>query len=178
MKKRKSTRVVVQMFDFRAKPGSGLSKARARVYGQRIVEVSAGGRIDPHEVLADAQSPASPLHDYYEWDDEKRAHDARIDDTRQLLQSILIIQVNRAGAQEAIRAFPHTGLTTGYQPLHTVLSNREMMSSVYQNLLDSFIYWRMQAEQWGRFIPLELKMAQRIEKSLAAKRRGGKKKVA
>jgi len=176
-KQKKSDQVVVQMYDFRPKPGSGLSKQRARMYGQRIVEVSAGGRVDPHEILDDAKSPASPLHDYYEWDNAKRAHDARIDDTRQLLQSILIIQINRSGAQEAVRAFPHTG-STGYQPLHTVLSSHEMMSSIYHSLLDSIIYWKMQAEQWSRFIPFELKMAERIEKSLAAKSRRKKKKVA
>lgn len=47
-----------------------------------------GGKITPDQVVAAAQDPASPLHECFEWDDEKAAVEHRRDQARALIRSV------------------------------------------------------------------------------------------
>lgn len=52
------------------------------------------GKITPQTVLEDAQDPASPLHEHFEWDDTKAAQAYRIDQARELIRSVRLVITN------------------------------------------------------------------------------------
>lgn len=46
------------------------------------------GTLTPELVVKDATSPKSPLHDYFEWDDDIAAHKFRLEQARTLIRSV------------------------------------------------------------------------------------------
>lgn len=76
-------------------PGSRIgSKKEAQLVGEYLAAL-AGPRqvITPVEVLEAAQSPGSPLHRYFTWDDSKAAQQWRINEARQVLRSIVVCRI-------------------------------------------------------------------------------------
>ena len=65
------------------------------------------GYVLPEDVLARAEDPYNPLHHHFEWDDEAAAHQHRLKQARNLIQSIEIRPVVEEGADENgnVRAF-------------------------------------------------------------------------
>lgn len=65
------------------------------------------GYVLPEDVLARAEDPDNPLHHHFEWDDEAAAHQHRLKQARNLIQSIEIRPVVEEGADENgnVRAF-------------------------------------------------------------------------
>lgn len=61
-----------------------------------------GGALSPEAVLAAAQSPDSPIHEYFEWDDDEAATQYRLQQARHL---ITVIVVSRMEEPEPHRAF-------------------------------------------------------------------------
>ena len=59
----------------------------SRVAKKRIATIyeKAGSKIDPEIVLSDAKKPTSPLHKYFEWDNEKAGHLYRLTQARELI---------------------------------------------------------------------------------------------
>lgn len=55
------------------------------------LEIKGGGNLTHEMVLADAQDPSSPLHDYFEWDDTKAAQAWRIEQARLLVRSVRVV---------------------------------------------------------------------------------------
>lgn len=49
------------------------------------------GRLKPEDVVNEAKKPSSPLHDYFEWDDEKAANEHRLEQARQLIRSVRVV---------------------------------------------------------------------------------------
>lgn len=66
------------------------------------LELNGGGRLTPAAVVEDAEDPASPLHDCFQWDDEKAAHAHRLDQARSLITSIRIVQKTDRTAVRAV----------------------------------------------------------------------------
>lgn len=66
------------------------------------LELQGGGRLTPNAVLEDAKDPDSPLHDSFEWDDEKAAHAHRIEQARALITSVRVVQRTDKTAVRAV----------------------------------------------------------------------------
>lgn len=56
------------------------------------IERANGGRLTPDAVVADAKDKNSPLHDCFEWDVKKAAHQHWLDQARTLITSIRVVQ--------------------------------------------------------------------------------------
>lgn len=71
--------------------GSRLTAEQAQRYGERVLELYAEHhQITKDAVLADATKRRSPLHDFFEWDDQAASHLFRLDQARYLLRSLEI----------------------------------------------------------------------------------------
>lgn len=59
---------------------------------ERLKQLSklGGGTLTPTAVLDDARSPNSPLHDYFEWNDDVAAEKYRLDQARRLIRSVRV----------------------------------------------------------------------------------------
>jgi hypothetical protein len=60
---------------------------------EKLAEIAGrnGGRLTPDLVLAEAESPESVLHDLFEWDDSKAAHQHRLTQARQIITSVRVV---------------------------------------------------------------------------------------
>lgn len=54
------------------------------------------GRLTPEAVVEDARSKTSPLHQYFEWDDKRAAHTARLEAARRLIKAVDLTVVDRS----------------------------------------------------------------------------------
>ena len=57
----------------------------------RQIEQKAGGVLRADDVLKDAKKPTSPLHDYFDWDDDVAAQKWRVEQARRLIRSVRVV---------------------------------------------------------------------------------------
>jgi hypothetical protein len=108
----------------------------------RIYDYS--GSLHPEEVLEAAASPDSPLHRHFQWDDESAAHQHRLKQARNLIQSVEIrrIEDDRADEDGNIRAWVNVtrvednGISHRvYVPTVEAMSNEETRALVLKQAL-------------------------------------------
>ena len=71
-----------------------------RIELQRLEE---NGKLDPKEVVDAARDTISPLHDYFEWDDDKAADAYRLEQARTLIRRVKIVVVEAEREYRTVR---------------------------------------------------------------------------
>jgi hypothetical protein len=69
-------------------------RARTQARLAELERIRAGNRrgvLIPQEVVEAARARASPLHDCFEWDDSRAAHEHRLNQARQLIREIDVV---------------------------------------------------------------------------------------
>ncbi len=69
-----------------------LDRKKLQAIQDRLESIRAkhDGRLTPEDVVKDAKSVKSPLHDRFPWDDKTAAHERRLDIARTLIRSIRV----------------------------------------------------------------------------------------
>jgi len=80
-----------QAVKFELRDGAFVNKAKVQQYGECLWRLSEKGMLEPREVVDEARPESSPLHDHFEWDDEKAGESWRRQQARQLIRSIEFI---------------------------------------------------------------------------------------
>ena len=67
----------------------------AQVYGERLEYISSKNKnkITPTTVVSDAKNTSSPLHNYFEWNDQKASEEYRLQQARTLINHIVEVVV-------------------------------------------------------------------------------------
>lgn len=128
---------------YRAVHGSPISDGDAEVLGRRFDSLATElGAVTPEDIVQDAESPESPTHPYFEWDDAEAGRRYRVTQAREYLR---FITVEITGQSEPVRAFhpvtivreeqtdKDTAVQTsqrGYVPLEIVVSKPELWEQV------------------------------------------------
>lgn len=65
----------------------------AQTVGDELERIrnASGGKLEASEVVRWAAEPDSPIHDTLTWDDEKAAHEYRLQEVRQLIRSVVVV---------------------------------------------------------------------------------------
>lgn len=88
---------------FKAAPGSALSDKQAVVLGSEFDSMIAQGvELTPQAVVERASNRASPLHKFFDWNDESAATKQRISYARYLIRSVVEIHVE---INEPVRSY-------------------------------------------------------------------------
>lgn len=103
----------------------GIFKADA----QKVYSEIGDMQTTPEDVLRKAEDPESELHKCFEWNDSKAAEKYRLVQAREILRSIVYVEVSREDAP--LRVFHTTEVKHVYQPTTRFLVNHDE----YQNLL-------------------------------------------
>lgn len=75
---------------------------KAAVAAIAAIEKRNNGTVRPDDVVEAAMDPASPLHGYFEWCQEKAAHAHRLDQARELIRSIKVLVVTKTRTIAAV----------------------------------------------------------------------------
>lgn len=136
-----------------SKESHSLNNEQAQRYGERIaaLEEEFGG-VGTFTVVQDAKKEDSPLHDWFEWDDEIAANEYRTEQARYLLRHIVVSVKKPDGNEEEVRAFHSVtakvegptvnSVGTNFVTIQSVLSDEEWSKEVVQNALKELERWR------------------------------------
>lgn len=112
---------------------TGFYKTPASVAADVMEGLSQNGGLTA-ESLVDASRPEdAPLHNEFEWNNDKAAELYRQDQARTMIQSIVVIN-EASPAQETTRAFVHIqqGESKQYEPIQVVIRDEDKLKLLYE----------------------------------------------
>lgn len=110
----------------------GLIPIDAQTAGEELHRIyQKNGCLDAHDIVNESRSDDAPLHQCFEWDDEKAAEKYRENQAKDIVRSIIITQEKPNHEAIAVRAF--VSVQESYHPIEVVVNSAEQ----YSNLLKS-----------------------------------------
>lgn len=110
----------------------GVIPVDAQTAGEVLERIySRDGVIDPETVVKESEAPSAPLHNCFEWDNEKAAHKYRITQAQGIIRAI--VAVDETDHTPETRAF--VNVNREYQPVSVVIRNPEKRDVLLQNAL-------------------------------------------
>jgi hypothetical protein len=120
------------------------------------LELSNGGRLTPSMVVQDAKDPASPLHDYFQWDERKAAEAYWLEQARDLITSVRVVMTTDQRSVDVVYYVRDPSAQTdeqGYVSVPTLRSESEMareaLVSEFTHVADRLRRARQLAEVLG-----------------------------
>lgn len=103
-----------------------------------LAALQQGGVIRPVDVLEFARDPETALHACFEWDDDKAAHEFRLEQARKLLRVYVTVE---QGKSEPVRAYVSLKSDRqkeggGYRAITDVLSDDALRNQLLSDALD------------------------------------------
>lgn len=111
-------------------------KTPASVAAGVMEELSKDGKLTAKS-LVDASRPVNaPLHDEFEWNNDKAAELYRQEQARTMIQNIVVIN-EESPKQETTRAFVHIKQeeTSAYEPIAVVIHDEDKLAILYKTAL-------------------------------------------
>lgn len=110
----------------------GLFKVDANVAGSELERIyKRDGKIEPSVIVEESRPDDAPLHDCFEWDDERAAQMYRERQARCMVANV--VKVGEPREDTYTRAFVH--VQKEYRPLSVVLKSKDMTQELLQNAL-------------------------------------------
>jgi hypothetical protein len=165
---------------FRVTPGARVRKADAQLLGQAFEALKATGPLTAERVLNEAMNTKSPLHKYFTWDDQKAAHQYRLEEARRLIRSIEVVLEDAKGKQVPMRAYYSVRDAEGqrgYEPMEFVFATPDLADQVISEAVLQLEAWKEKYAkyQWAKgAIP---KVAAALRAVKAAAKKPAKKKA-
>lgn len=119
------------MATYAFRSGRSLKGANPQAIGEELDRIyQEKGVLRPEDVLAEAESEDSPLHQAFEWDDTAAARQHRLSQARRLIVSVRVID---SPVQTAVPAYvsvrtPEHG--RGYMPTAEAMSDEQIRNRV------------------------------------------------
>ena len=106
-------------------------RADAQTAGEVCQRLESEGRLTPHDLVRVSEPEDAPLHDTFEWDDERAAKLYRETQARYIIRSLVVTCEDK----EPTRAFVSLTRTTKsheYHSINAVLRNADDIDSLLQ----------------------------------------------
>jgi len=127
----------------------------AQTAGERLMEIREKNKdkLKPEFVLEDATSEDSPLHNSFEWDDKKAAHQHRLKIAQKMLQFLVIIEFGDEKLEPPIRAVLSIEKNNEryYQTSAKVLTDMELRQQILEEGDRELIAWKIKYSQYEEF---------------------------
>ena len=92
---------------------------------QRIRSLEKDGIVTTQAVIADAEDPQSPLHPFFEWDNDVAADSWRIEQARRLIRSVRLVIHERSLAVRSVAYIKDPDSQSGYVSTLMLRTDRE-----------------------------------------------------
>lgn len=110
-----------------------------------------GGALRAQDVVNEAASEASPLHRYFNWDDNEAAYQYRLWQARQLISAVVVMlpyTKHSVTAYVSLRDDRRAGI---YRPIVEVMSDADMRNRFLAEALDDLHTWE---RKYNRLVEL------------------------
>ncbi|RLG20654.1 hypothetical protein DRN72_04825 [Methanosarcinales archaeon] len=144
---------------YKARPGSRITDKQAQIYGECLEKIAEEkGVITPPDVVEEAKSETSPLHDYFEWDNEVAGEKYRLHQARNLINSIIVVVetpdetieerafFNVKIEKEAHEQAEETEIKQAYVPVSVVVREKPYRDQILEQALREINYWKRKYE--------------------------------
>jgi hypothetical protein len=112
--------------------------AKQKALATRLYELEKKkGYLTPQAVVNDARNPKSPLHERFEWDDQKAANAHRLDVARELIREVRYIETITRAELECPN-YASVSITKdirGYVPMDRAKKNKEWAHEILNDEL-------------------------------------------
>lgn len=99
----------------------------------RIANRNSEGMLEPEEVVERARSRTSPLHSYFEWDDNKAGHAYRLWQARQLISITELPGPDQTSERVFVSLKSDRAGGRGYRKMIDVLSNKQLRAELLKD---------------------------------------------
>lgn len=114
---------------------NGIFNADAAKCKQEIDGI--GVNVKPQQIVDYAKNPSTELHKCFTWDNDLAAEKWRLQEARQVVCSLVIVESNSDGENDTpIRVFHKTDNEDGYKPIQFILHDKDE----YRKLLERCEY--------------------------------------
>ena len=135
---------------YKARKGSQFSQENAQIYGEFLDKIAKekNGTVKPQDVVEKSKKKYSPLHDYFDWDDDSAGEKYRLHQARNLINSIIVV-VKYDHKEKEQRAFYSVNETPNeedvnkvYVTMERVMTEPELRKQVLDRGLKEVEYWQ------------------------------------
>lgn len=144
------------MTDYKVRKNYRFKKEDAQIIGKELERLSKKhqGRITPEIVLKEATKNKNPLHKYFDWDNDRAAHQWRIQQTRYMIRSIEV----QIGNEETVivRKFysledDEDGGEVTYIDVDVIKDSSLLRQQIIQRALKEIKYWQEKYKSYKEF---------------------------
>ncbi len=161
--------LVKKKIEFKSKSGGKLTDEEATTYGQHILKRLKMNKIDmvkPKEIVEDAKNPSTPYHHYFDWDNKTAGDEWRIHQARNLINSIMQIEVIHEESQPVlIRSFVSVSDEgeRGYVPHAVIIKKPQLIDQVIETALVEAKTWKARYEIYRELSKISRAIDETIE---------------
>lgn len=154
-----------------AKGSRYTARTPAQVVGEALdqLQQDGGGKLTPPVVVEAARPVVSPLHEAFEWDDQRAAELHREDQARHLISSIRIVQplANPRDEPSVIRAYVNLseGTARAYVPMYRVLESEELLKQAVEQAAAELRAFEKRYSEFSSIALAARKAREEIEKA-------------
>lgn len=137
---------------FRAKEGASFGNDKAQVYGNELERIRKenAGILTPQIVVEEAKEKSSPIHNFFEWNNDLASEKYRLSQARQLINHINVI-INHKGTKKEQRAYLNVtkaieendeDIQRIYVTIERALSEPKLRKQTLNNAIREIEYWK------------------------------------
>jgi hypothetical protein len=141
--------------EYFARDGSEFSKRDAAIIGPVLHEMSKDRGVTARDVVDAARSENSPLHSYFEWNDQKAADEYRLYQGRSMLRSIRIRyqepgsgEIRESRAFQLVRNAPYEAEARTYRTFQVLHGDSAFAAQMLGAAYDDLAAWRNKYEPY------------------------------
>ena len=150
-----------------------LSEDKVQKYKEELekLEIKYNGVLTPQNVLREAQSKASPLHEFFDWENDTAGEKWRIWQARILIGSIKV-KVNFDGTVKEYKRYLNVRISPdredasrGYVNSNVVMINPDYKEQIIKKAIKEVEYWKKQYSDYNELETI-FKSIQQTKKKL------------
>ena len=140
---------------YKATNGAGFPQEEAQTIGEFLEKLTEerGGQLVPQEIVDAAEDTHSPIHNYFEWNNELAGKEYRKYQARRLINHIVIINAVQQKAFYSIKVpIEEKGVlktTQAYMTQERVLSIKDYRQQTLDSAIKQIEYWHKQYESFN-----------------------------
>ena len=153
---------------YKVRSGSHL-KVDAQVAGEHLERLrEANGGLSARLVLDDAKAQESPIHEEFEWDNERAGEEYRLWQARHLMNSMVVVVSGDGEVEKTTRAFVVVTQNDQdrYESIHVVMDDPVMRQQVLTRALRELESWEKKYKELEEFAGV-FKAVEKARKKLA-----------
>lgn len=146
---------------YKAAKGAPFSQKKAQVYGGCIEEIAMkrNGAITPRDTVDVAEDINSPLHDYFDWNDETAGAKYRLYQARQLINHLIVV-VETEGGETEQKAYLNVSVVSDgkvepiYVTIEQALTDKEFRNQILAKAIREVEYWQQKYIKYNELVQI------------------------